>query len=244
MKINLKVWRQSTSNSNGKFQDYSVDNVTEDMSFFEMLDMLNNELIKMNQEPIAFDHDCREGICGTCGVMINGRAHGPLKGVTTCQLHMRSFKNNDVIYVEPFRSSSFPVIKDLSVNRKSFDRIMESGGYISVKTGGAPDANAIPINKNDADEAFDSATCIGCGACVASCKNSSAMLFVSAKINQFSLLPQGQIETKKRINSMIDTMDAEGFGACSNTGTCEAECPKEISINNIIKTNKEYINNL
>ncbi len=244
MKINLKVWRQSTSNSNGKFQDYSIDNVTEDMSFFEMLDMLNNELIKMNQEPIAFDHDCREGICGTCGVMINGRAHGPLKGVTTCQLHMRSFKNNDVIYVEPFRSSSFPVIKDLSVNRKSFDRIMESGGYISVKTGGAPDANAIPINKNDADEAFDSATCIGCGACVASCKNSSAMLFVSAKINQFSLLPQGQIETKKRINSMIDTMDAEGFGACSNTGTCEAECPKEISINNIIKTNKEFINNL
>ena len=229
MKINLKVWRQSTSNSNGKFQDYSVDNVTEDMSFFEMLDMLNNELIKMNQEPIAFDHDCREGICGTCGVMINGRAHGPLKGVTTCQLHMRSFKNNDVIYVEPFRSSSFPVIKDLSVNRKSFDRIMESGGYISVKTGGAPDANAIPINKNDADEAFDSATCIGCGACVASCKNSSAMLFVSAKINQFSLLPQGQIETKKRINNMIDTMDTEGFGACSNTGTCEAECPKEIS---------------
>jgi len=244
MKINLKVWRQSASNSNGKFQDFSVDNVTEDMSFFEMLDMLNNDLIKMNQEPIAFDHDCREGICGTCGVMINGRAHGPLKGVTTCQLHMRSFKNNDVIYVEPFRSSSFPVIKDLSVNRKSFDRIMESGGYISVKTGGAPDANAIPINKNDADEAFDSATCIGCGACVASCKNSSAMLFVSAKINQFSLLPQGQIETKKRINSMIDTMDTEGFGACSNTGTCEAECPKEISINNIIKINKEYINNL
>ena len=244
MKINLKVWRQSTSNSNGKFQDYSVDNVTEDMSFFEMLDMLNNELIKMNQEPIAFDHDCREGICGTCGVMINGRAHGPLKGVTTCQLHMRSFKNNDVIYVEPFRSSSFPVIKDLSVNRKSFDRIMESGGYISVKTGGAPDANAIPINKNDADEAFDSATCIGCGACVASCKNSSAMLFVSAKINQFSLLPQGQIETKKRVNNMIDTMDSEGFGACSNTGSCEAECPKEISINNIIKINKEYINNL
>ncbi len=244
MKIKLKIWRQSTSHSNGKFQDYSVDNVTEDMSFFEILDMLNNELIKMNQEPIAFDHDCREGICGTCGVMINGRAHGPLKGVTTCQLHMRSFKNNDVIYVEPFRSSSFPVIKDLSVNRKSFDRIMESGGYISVKTGGAPDANAIPINKNDADEAFDSATCIGCGACVASCKNSSAMLFVSAKINQFSLLPQGQIETKKRINSMIDTMDIEGFGACSNTGTCEAECPKEISINNIIKINKEYINNL
>ena len=244
MKINLKVWRQSKSNSKGKFLDYCVDNVTEDMSFFEMLDMLNNDLVKMNQEPIAFDHDCREGICGTCGVMINGRAHGPLKGVTTCQLHMRSFKNNDVIYVEPFRSSSFPVIKDLSVNRKSFDRIMESGGYISVKTGGAPDANAIPINKNDSDEAFDSATCIGCGACVASCKNSSAMLFVSAKINQFSLLPQGQIETKKRVNNMIDTMDSEGFGACSNTGSCEAECPKEISINNIIKINKEYINNL
>ncbi len=244
MRITLKVWRQKNSIEKGSFQSYEVDNVLEDMSFFEMLDMLNNDLIKQGQTPIAFDHDCREGICGTCGVMINGRAHGPLKGVTSCQLHMRSFRDGEEIVIEPWRAKSFPVIKDLVVNRKSFDNIMESGGYVSVKTGGAPDANAIPILKNDADEAFDSATCIGCGACVASCKNASAMLFVSAKINQYAKLPQGQVEHAMRTNNMISTMDAEGFGACTNTGACEADCPKEISINNIIKMNSSYIKNL
>ena len=214
------------------------------MSFFEMLDMLNNSLIENNKSPIAFDHDCREGICGTCGIMINGRAHGPLKGVTTCQLHMRSFQDGETLTIEPWRAKSFPIVKDLVVNRQSFDKIMESGGYVSVKTGGAPDANAIPIFKEDADEAFDSATCIGCGACVATCKNASAMLFVSAKINQYSKLPQGQVEHKSRLNNMIDQMDKEGFGSCTNTGACEVECPKEISINNIIKLNKEYLKNL
>ena len=214
------------------------------MCFFEMLDMLNNQLIKDDKAPIAFDHDCREGICGTCGIVINGRAHGPLKGVTSCQLHMRSFKDGDTIVIEPWRSKSFPIVKDLVVNRTAFDRIMESGGYISVKTGGAPDANATPIFKDNADEAFDSATCIGCGACVATCKNASAMLFVSAKINQYSQLPQGQVEHDKRVNNMINQMDLEGFGSCTNTRACEVDCPKEISINNIIKLNKSYIKNL
>ena len=244
MKINLKVWRQSQSNVPGKFKHYVVDHVSEDMSFFEMLDMLNNTLIKNNKNPIAFDHDCREGICGTCGVMINGRAHGPLKGVTTCQLHMRSFNDGDTLIIEPWRAKSFPIVKDLVVNRQSFDKIMESGGYVSVKTGGAPDANSIPIFKDDADEAFDSATCIGCGACVATCKNASAMLFVSAKINQYAKLPQGQVEHKSRVNNMVNQMDQEGFGSCTNTGACEVECPKEISIDNIIKLNKEYLKNL
>ena len=244
MKINLKVWRQPSSDEPGKFKYYEIDNVLENMSFFEMLDMLNNSLIENNKSPIAFDHDCREGICGTCGIMINGRAHGPLKGVTTCQLHMRSFKDGETLTIEPWRAKSFPIVKDLVVNRQSFDKIMESGGYVSVKTGGAPDANAIPIFKEDADEAFDSATCIGCGACVATCKNASAMLFVSAKINQYSKLPQGQVEHKSRLNNMIDQMDKEGFGSCTNTGACEVECPKEISINNIIKLNKEYLKNL
>ena len=244
MKLTLKIWRQASDKEVGKFETYGVDNVLEDMSFFEMLDMLNNDLIKSNKTPISFDHDCREGICGTCGVVINGRAHGPLKGVTSCQLHMRSFKDGDTITVEPWRSKSFPIIKDLVVNRTSFDRIMESGGYISVKTGGAPDANATPIFKDNADEAFDSATCIGCGACVATCKNASAMLFVSAKINQYSQLPQGQVEHDKRVNNMINQMDLEGFGSCTNTGACEVDCPKEISINNIIKLNKSYIKNL
>ena len=244
MKINLKVWRQPSSDEPGKFKYYEIDNVLEDMSFFEMLDMLNNSLIENNKSPIAFDHDCREGICGTCGIMINGRAHGPLKGVTTCQLHMRSFQDGETLTIEPWRAKSFPIVKDLVVNRQSFDKIMESGGYVSVKTGGAPDANAIPIFKEDADEAFDSATCIGCGACVATCKNASAMLFVSAKINQYSKLPQGQVEHKSRLNNMIDQMDKEGFGSCTNTGACEVECPKEISINNIIKLNKEYLKNL
>ena len=244
MQLNLKVWRQKSDKEKGNFELYTVDNVLEDMSFFEMLDMLNNQLIKDDKVPIAFDHDCREGICGTCGIVINGRAHGPLKGVTSCQLHMRSFKDGDTIVIEPWRSKSFPIVKDLVVNRTAFDRIMESGGYISVKTGGAPDANATPIFKDNADEAFDSATCIGCGACVATCKNASAMLFVSAKINQYSQLPQGQVEHDKRVNNMINQMDLEGFGSCTNTGACEVDCPKEISINNIIKLNKSYIKNL
>ena len=241
MNLKLKIWRQSNNKSKGSFVSYTVNSISKDMSFLEMLDLLNNQLIKQNKEPVAFDHDCREGICGTCGVMINGRAHGPLKGVTTCQLHMRSFKDGDEILIEPWRANSFPVIKDLVVDRKSFDNIMESGGYISVKTGGAPDANAIPIYKKNADEAFDAATCIGCGACVASCKNSSAMLFVSAKINQYANLPQGQVEHSKRVINMVSQMDEEGFGSCTNTGACEVECPKEISIDNIIKLNKEYI---
>ena len=244
MKLTLKVWRQKSDKESGKFEIHKVNNVLEDMSFFEMLDMLNNDLIKNNQIPLAFDHDCREGICGTCGVMINGRAHGPLKGVTSCQLHMRSFKDGDTIVIEPWRSKSFPIVKDLVVNRMAFDRIMESGGYVSVKTGGAPDANAMPIFKQDADEAFDSATCIGCGACVATCKNASAMLFVSAKINQYSKLPQGQVEHDKRVNNMISQMDGEGFGSCTNTGACEVDCPKEISINNIVKLNKSFLKNL
>ena len=244
MKLTLKVWRQKSDKESGKFEIHKVNNVLEDMSFFEMLDMLNNNLIKNNQIPIAFDHDCREGICGTCGVMINGRAHGPLKGVTSCQLHMRSFKDGDTIVIEPWRSKSFPIVKDLVVNRMAFDRIMESGGYVSVKTGGAPDANAMPIFKQDADEAFDSATCIGCGACVAICKNASAMLFVSAKINQYSKLPQGQVEHDNRVDNMISQMDDEGFGSCTNTGACEVDCPKEISINNIVKLNKSFLKNL
>ena len=241
MKINLEVWRQADNNSKGRFETYEVDNVLEDMSFFEMLDMLNNSLIQNNENPIAFDHDCREGICGTCGVVINGRAHGPLKGVTSCQLHMRSFQDGDTLVLEPWRANSFPIVKDLVVNRQSFDRVMEAGGYVSVKTGGAPDANAMPIFKENADEAFDSATCIGCGACVASCKNSSAMLFVSAKINQYAQLPQGQVEHQKRVKNMVAQMDDEGFGSCTNTGACEADCPKNISINNIVKLNREYI---
>ena len=244
MKITLKIWRQKNVDNKGSFESYPVDHISKDMSFFEVLDILNNQLIKSNKDPIAFDHDCREGICGTCGVMINGKPHGPLKGVTTCQLHMRSFKDGDELVVEPFRAKPFSIVRDLVVNRTSFDNIMESGGYISVKTGGAPDANAIPILKDNADEAFDSATCIGCGACVAACKNASAMLFVSAKINQYANLPQGQVENSKRVNSMVTKMDKEGFGSCTNTGACEAECPKEISINNIIKLNKSYIKNL
>ena len=241
MKINLKIWRQSSPSEKGEFQNYQVDNVSEDMSFFEMIDMLNNSLITKGEIPVAFDHDCREGICGTCGILINGRPHGPLKGVTTCQVHMRSFKDGDTLVVEPWKANSFPVIKDLVVDRTPFDRIMESGGYISVRTGGAPDANSIPISKRNADEAFDSATCIGCGACVAACKNSSALLFVSAKINQYAQLPQGKVEHPSRVKNMVAQMDLEGFGSCTNTGACEADCPKEISIDNIIKLNQSYI---
>ena len=243
MKINLQIWRQNSYKEKGKFVTYTVNQISEDMSFFEMIDMLNNSLIKEGSSPIAFDHDCREGICGTCGVVINGRAHGPLKGVTSCQLHMRSFKDGDTLIIEPWRAKSFPVIKDLVVDRTSFDRIMESGGYVSVKTGGAPDANSTPVFKENADEAFDSATCIGCGACVAACKNSSSMLFVGAKINQYAQLPQGQVEHSTRIKNMVAQMEQEGFGSCTNTGACETDCPKNISIDNIIKLNKEYIKN-
>ena len=241
MKINLKVWRQKNRKSNGVYKKYTIDGITADMSFLEMLDFLNDQLIKNGDDPIAFDHDCREGICGTCGIVINGRSHGPLKGVTTCQLHMRSFQDNDEIVLEPWRATSFPVIKDLVVDRKSFDKIISSGGYISAKTGSAPDANSIPINKDDADLAFDAATCIGCGACVATCKNSSAMLFVGAKVSHLSLLPQGKIEREDRVKNMVTSMDEEGFGSCTNTGACEIDCPKEISIDNIIRLNKEFI---
>ena len=241
MKIKLKIWRQSNSTSAGFFEKHLLKDVTGDMSFLEMLDLLNNQLVKDNKEPVAFDHDCREGICGTCGVVINGRPHGPLSGVTTCQLHMRSFKDGDTIVIEPFRAKSFPIIKDLSVNRTSFDRIIASGGYVSVSTGQANEANATPIPKEDADAAFESATCIGCGACVASCKNSSAMLFVGAKVTHLALLPQGQTERLTRSINMVNQMDQEGFGGCTNTGACEVTCPKNISTENIVTLNKEFI---
>ena len=241
MKLTLKIWRQKNSNDTGAFEKHHLDNITPDMSFLEMLDLLNNVLINNKKEPIAFDHDCREGICGTCGVVINGRPHGPLSGVTTCQLHMRTFNDGDTIIIEPWRAKSFPIIKDLVVNRTSFDRIMESGGYVSVSTGQANEANSIPISKKDADAAFESATCIGCGACVASCKNSSAMLFVGAKVTHLALLPQGQAEREDRVKNMVNQMDHEGFGSCSNTGACEVTCPKNISIENIVTLNKEYI---
>jgi succinate dehydrogenase / fumarate reductase iron-sulfur subunit len=241
MKLHLKIWRQINQQTPGFFEEHHLDEISGDMSFLEMLDMLNNNLIKNNNEPVAFDHDCREGICGTCGVVIDGRSHGPIKGVTTCQLHMRSFNDGDTIVIEPWRAASFPIIKDLSVNRSSFDRVMEAGGYISVSTGQANEANSIPIPKKDADLAFESATCIGCGACVASCKNSSAMLFVGAKVTHLALLPQGQVEREDRVKNMVNKMDEEGFGNCTNTGACEATCPKNISIDNIINLNKEYI---
>lgn len=240
MKINLKVWRQKNTNAKGEFKTYKVDHVSPDMSFLEMFDVLNEDLITKGDEPIAFDHDCREGICGMCSMHINGQPHGPLQGVTTCQLHMRSFNDGDTIVVEPWRAKAFPVIKDLSTNRSAFDRIMAAGGYVSVNTGNAQDANSLPISKEDADEAFMSAACIGCGACVAACKNASAMLFVSAKVNQLALLPQGQPEARKRVLAMVNQMDAEGFGSCTNTGACSAECPKGISLGNIAKMNREF----
>ena len=241
MKLTLKIWRQENNTSKGYLEEHELAEVTPDMSFLEMLDMLNNILVKENKEPIVFDHDCREGICGTCGVVINGRPHGPLSGVTTCQLHMRTFNDGDTIVIEPWRAKSFPIIKDLSVDRTSFDRIISAGGYVSVSTGQANEANAVPIPKKDADAAFESATCIGCGACVASCKNSSAMLFVGAKVTHLSLLPQGQTERKTRAEKMVSQMDEEGFGGCTNTGACEVTCPKNISIENIVNLNKEYI---
>jgi succinate dehydrogenase / fumarate reductase, iron-sulfur subunit len=239
MKIALKIWRQKNQADQGSFKDYKLDHVSPDMSFLEMLDVLNNELILKGEESIAFDHDCREGICGTCSLYINGRPHGPLQ-TTTCQLHMRSFNDGDKIVIEPWRAKAFPVIRDLVVDRSSFERIQQSGGYVSVNTGGVPDANEIPIPKKVADEAFDSAACIGCGACVAACKNASAMLFVSAKVSQLALLPQGKPERKERVEKMVAQMDAEGFGACTNTGACEAECPKAISLTNIARMNREY----
>ena len=242
MKLYLKIWRQANSNSPGSFQNYKIDEITPDMSFLEMMDVLNERLIIEGVDPIAFDHDCREGICGSCSLFINGRAHGPDKGITTCQLHMRKFKDGDSIVIEPFRASSFPVIKDLVVDRTSFDKIQHAGGYISINTSGnTQDANTIPIRKEDADNAFDAATCIGCGACVATCKNASAMLFVSAKVSQFSYLPQGQVEAKERVLNMVKQMDQEGFGNCTNTGACEVECPKGISIKNIARMNKEFL---
>ena len=242
MKLTLKIWRQKNAESKGGIVNYDIDEISPDMSFLEMLDVLNADLISKDEEPVSFDHDCREGICGSCSLFINGQAHGPDRRITTCQLHMRKFKDGDTIYIEPFRAKAFPVIKDLVVDRSAFDRIQQSGGYISVNTSGnTQDANSIPINKDDADTAFDAATCIGCGACVATCKNSSAMLFVGAKVSQYSLLPQGKTEASRRVMNMVNQMDLEGFGNCSNTGACEVECPKGISLDNIARMNRELM---
>src|SRR5690606_11986518 len=241
MRITLKVWRQKDASSPGEMKTYELDDISPDMSFLEMFDVLNADLIKKGEDPVAFDHDCREGICGACSMYINGRPHGPLQ-TTTCQLHMRSFSDGETIVVEPWRAKAFPVIRDLVVDRSAFDRIQQAGGYISVNTGGVPDANQIPVAKTVADRAFDAAVCIGCGACVAACKNSSAALFVGAKISQFALLPQGQPERKARVEKMVAQMEAEGFGSCSNTGACEAECPKDISLSVIARMNREYYN--
>jgi succinate dehydrogenase / fumarate reductase, iron-sulfur subunit len=241
MTLKLKIWRQKDSFEAGKMVDYTITGVSPDMSFLEMIDVLNDDLIRKGDDPVAFDHDCREGICGMCSMFINGEAHGPNRGVTTCQLHMRSFNDGDTIYIEPWRSQGFPVIKDLMVDRGAFDRIIQAGGFISVNTSGRTlDANAIPIAKDDADTAFDAATCIGCGACVATCPNSSAMLFVGAKVSQFALLPQGHPERKERVVNMVKQMDEEGFGNCSNIGACEVQCPKNISIEVIARMNREY----
>lgn len=242
LNLTLKVWRQKNKEDKGKMESYQVSDISPDSSFLEMMDILNEQLIEEGNEPVAFDHDCREGICGSCSMYINGEAHGPGRGITTCQLHMREFNDGDTIYIEPWREKAFPVIKDLVVDRSSFDRVMAAGGFVSVNTSGnTQDANAIPIEKQNADQAFDAATCIGCGACVASCKNASAMLFVSAKVSQFALLPQGQVEAKDRVKNMVKVMDEEGFGNCSNTGACEVECPKGISIENIARMNREYL---
>ncbi len=243
MKLKLKIWRQPNAKSQGKIVDYFVDGIESDMSFLEMLDILNEDLIQKGQDTVAFDHDCREGICGSCSLFINGEAHGPDRGIPTCQLHMRMFNDGDEIYIEPFRAKAFPIIKDLVVDRSSFDRIQQAGGFVSINTSGNPvDANTIPIPKKDADRAFDAATCIGCGACVATCKNSSAMLFVAAKVSQYALLPQGRVEATDRVLNMVAQMDAEGFGNCTNTGACEVECPKGISLDYIAQMNREYLN--
>ena len=242
MNLTLKVWRQNNAKEKGKIVDYKISNISPDMSFLEMMDVLNEQLIEKGDNPVAFDHDCREGICGMCSMYINGEPHGPENLITTCQLHMRSFKNNDTIYIEPWRASAFPVVKDLVVDRSAFDAIIQAGGYVSVNTSGnTQDANAIPINKTEADAAFDAATCIGCGACVATCKNSSAMLFTSAKISHLSHLPQGQVEAKERAINMVNKMDELGFGNCTNTGDCEIQCPKGISLENIALMNRDFI---
>jgi succinate dehydrogenase / fumarate reductase iron-sulfur subunit len=241
LNLTLKIWRQENAKTKGKFVTYDVKNISPDCSFLEMLDQLNETLVEKLEVPVCFDHDCREGICGMCSLYINGRPHGNDSGVTTCQLHMRKFKDGDTIWVEPWRAKAFPVIRDLVVDRYAFDKIIQAGGYISVNTGGVPDANCIPIKKEKADLAMDAAQCIGCGACVAACKNASAMLFVSAKVSQFALLPQGQVEAKERVLAMVNKMDELGFGGCTNTGACEAECPKEIKLSNIARMNREYI---
>ncbi len=241
MNLTLKVWRQKNAQDKGRMVEYKVRDISPDMSFLEMFDVLNEELLMKGEDPIAFDHDCREGICGMCSMFINGRPHGPLKGTTTCQLHMRHFKDGDTIYVEPWRAKPFPVIKDLCVDRSAFDRIIQAGGYISVNTGNAPDANEIPIPREVAEEAMSAAQCIGCGACVAACKNASAMLFVAAKVSQLALLPQGRPERYRRVEKMVEAMDREGFGACTNTGACSAVCPKEISLTTIARMNRDYI---
>jgi len=242
MNLTLKIWRQKNPKSKGQMVDYKVTEISEHMSFLEMMDVLNEQLISNGEEPVAFDHDCREGICGMCSMYINGEAHGPDRGITTCQLHMRMFKEGDTITIEPWRAAAFPVIKDLAVDRSAFDRIQHAGGYISVNTSGnTQDANAIPIAKEAADTAMDAATCIGCGACVATCKNSSAMLFVGAKVSQYALLPQGQVEAADRVKNMVAQMDLEGFGNCTNTGACEVECPKGISLDNIARMNRELM---
>ena len=241
MNLKLKIWRQKNAKTPGHFFEFEAKDISEDMSFLEMMDVVNQQLVKSGEEAVEFDHDCREGICGMCSMVINGNAHGPQRSTTTCQLHMRSFKDGDTITIEPFRAQSFPVIKDLKVDRTAFDKIQQSGGYISVNTGNAPDANAIPVGKEDADLSFMAATCIGCGACVAACKNSSAMLLVGAKVSQYALLPQGQPERTRRAKHMVDTMDALGFGNCTNTGACEMACPKDISLENIARLNREYL---
>jgi succinate dehydrogenase / fumarate reductase iron-sulfur subunit len=241
MNFTLKIWRQKNKDSKGSFKTYTVQGISPDASFLEMLDVLNTDLVKKGEEPVAFDHDCREGICGSCGLVVNGRTHGPKKGVATCEIRMRGFSEGKTITVEPWRAKPFPILKDLVVDRTSFDRIMAAGGFVSVKTGGTPDANAIPVHKDNAEEAFDAAACIGCGACVAACKNGSAMLFVSAKVSHLALLPQGAAERANRVLNMVTQMDKEGFGACSNTYACEAECPKKISVRHISRLNREFI---
>jgi succinate dehydrogenase / fumarate reductase iron-sulfur subunit len=242
MKLTLKIWRQKGANDKGQMVTYPIDGIDGDMSFLEMLDILNEDLILKGDDPVAFDHDCREGICGMCSLYINGEAHGPDRAVTTCQLHMRKFKDGDTIYIEPWRAKAFPVVKDLVVDRGAFDRIIAAGGFVSANTSGnTVDANAVPIPKHDADKAFEAATCIGCGACVATCVNSSAMLFVSAKVSQLALLPQGKVEAKDRVANMVKMMDEEGFGNCTNTGACAVECPKEISLDNIARMNREFL---
>ncbi len=241
MDFTLKIWRQASAQDKGQFVNYKVADISDEASFLEMLDVLNEDLVVKGDDPVVFDHDCREGICGACSLYINGRPHGPDRGITTCQMHMRNFKDGETIVIEPWRAKPFPVIKDLMVDRTAFDKIIQAGGYVSVSTGGVPDANAIPIPKRDADSAMDAAACIGCGACVAACKNASAMLFVSAKVSQFALLPQGKIEAKERVQKMVATMDALGFGNCTNTYACEAECPKLISVSHIARMNREFL---